>query len=385
MSGRNMKVCFVQPVQSPYWAERLSTLAQYVEGELVLWVEKEALSNRPGWRRGNIGGVKVDLVRSWAMAIKKHYPDLGYTISGYRTVPWQLPWKIWRERPSVVVTCNATQLMLAAIIAPFRRIRIVHNVEDTCYSVRNKGPLSRWIKACCYRRADRYLAYSNMAVEYLCSIGVKKGVIRTSWSMNFEELNKRKGQCAFRRKYGLEGKKIFLFAGALEKAKGVEVLVKAWQELPDALRENCVLIVAGDGSLASRLTDLADSDEKGDIRILGHVPYAELMCIYGESDVFVLPTLQDLFSLVVLEAMALGCAVITTKYNGASELVDDGRTGWVMEGVTCTEMKEVLTKAMNAGQELDGMKKQARLSVQKLDSHIVMRDLAKELNEVGRK
>jgi UDP-glucose:(heptosyl)LPS alpha-1,3-glucosyltransferase len=52
---------------------------------------------------------------------------------------------------------------------------------------------------------------------------------------------------------------------------------------------------------------------------------------YAAADFFVLPTRHDPCSLVVLEALAMGLPVITTKQNGASEIMTDGREGFVLE------------------------------------------------------
>ncbi|WP_273887061.1 glycosyltransferase family 4 protein [Rubrobacter naiadicus] len=48
------------------------------------------------------------------------------------------------------------------------------------------------------------------------------------------------------------------------------------------------------------------------------------------SDIFVLPTLEDAYSLVVLEAMASGLPVVTTTNSGAGEITEDGRDGLIV-------------------------------------------------------
>ncbi|HEX8678982.1 MAG TPA: glycosyltransferase family 4 protein, partial [Chthoniobacterales bacterium] len=52
---------------------------------------------------------------------------------------------------------------------------------------------------------------------------------------------------------------------------------------------------------------------------------------YAAADVYVQPTWYDPCSLVTLEAAACGLPVITTRYNGASELMHDGLDGYVLE------------------------------------------------------
>lgn len=58
---------------------------------------------------------------------------------------------------------------------------------------------------------------------------------------------------------------------------------------------------------------------------------AELVSLYQQSDVFVLPTLADCFSLVSMEAMSCGLPVVTTRMGGIPEIVEEGITGFLME------------------------------------------------------
>jgi UDP-glucose:(heptosyl)LPS alpha-1,3-glucosyltransferase len=67
----------------------------------------------------------------------------------------------------------------------------------------------------------------------------------------------------------------------------------------------------------------------------GAVP--DVVPLYGAADVYVQPTWYDPCSLVVLEALAAGLPVITTCFNGASELMQDGREGYILESPARTD------------------------------------------------
>jgi UDP-glucose:(heptosyl)LPS alpha-1,3-glucosyltransferase len=67
---------------------------------------------------------------------------------------------------------------------------------------------------------------------------------------------------------------------------------------------------------------------EGDVTYVGET--SKIKEIYASADFFVLPTRHDPCSLVVLEALAMGLPVITTKQNGASEIMTDGREGFVL-------------------------------------------------------
>ncbi len=60
-------------------------------------------------------------------------------------------------------------------------------------------------------------------------------------------------------------------------------------------------------------------------------PVAEVRPYYQAADVMVLPSFFDPFSNACLEALACGCPVITTEGNGIAEVIEHGRTGFVMD------------------------------------------------------
>jgi UDP-glucose:(heptosyl)LPS alpha-1,3-glucosyltransferase len=68
---------------------------------------------------------------------------------------------------------------------------------------------------------------------------------------------------------------------------------------------------------------------EGDVTYVGET--SRIGEIYGKADFFMLPTRHDPCSLVVLEALAMGLPVITTKQNGAAEIMTDGSEGFVLE------------------------------------------------------
>jgi UDP-glucose:(heptosyl)LPS alpha-1,3-glucosyltransferase len=68
---------------------------------------------------------------------------------------------------------------------------------------------------------------------------------------------------------------------------------------------------------------------EGDVTYAGET--SKIKEIYEAADFFILPTRHDPCSLVVLEALAMGLPVITTRQNGASEIMTDDREGFVLE------------------------------------------------------
>lgn len=68
------------------------------------------------------------------------------------------------------------------------------------------------------------------------------------------------------------------------------------------------------------------------VRFLGFLSREELKKEYAKSALFVLPTRQDCFALVILEAMCAGLPVVCSRYaDGAYDLVEDGKNGYIVD------------------------------------------------------
>ena len=109
-----------------------------------------------------------------------------------------------------------------------------------------------------------------------------------------------------------------LVATRMFERKGVQFLLRALARL-DITAE---VWIAGDGPYLPRLRGLA-SELGVNVRFLGQIPREELIRLYPTAKVFVLPSLSENFPMVLLEALAAGCAVVTTDASGCREVVGE--------------------------------------------------------------
>ena len=134
-----------------------------------------------------------------------------------------------------------------------------------------------------------------------------------------------------KKKYGLENKKVFLFVGRLEKAKNVELLIQAFEELKKE-REEIALIIVGAGTEADNLKQYVVMNGVKDIFFAGYVLFPEIVQFYKVADVFVLPSVYEPWGLVVNEAMTIGLGTILSSSVGCrKDLLIDGKNGFVFE------------------------------------------------------
>jgi len=110
----------------------------------------------------------------------------------------------------------------------------------------------------------------------------------------------------------------FIYSGSVMLRKGIQYLLSAWDSLD---LPNTELIVTSnvDESAQSIVEEFNDTE---DIHFVGWVD--DLYEQFGKSSLFVFPSLEDGFGMVVIEAMASGLPVIVSENTGAKDCVREG-------------------------------------------------------------
>jgi len=143
----------------------------------------------------------------------------------------------------------------------------------------------------------------------------------------FHPDNKNKYRKVMREKLSLGEEFIVLYISNNFRLKGLLTLIKSLGELKKSGRDFKALII-GRGNevpyrkLAKKLGCLDN------LIFLGHV--GEIEKYYAASDLYVHPTFYDSCSLVTTESLASGLPVITTVFDGASGIMEDGKDGFIM-------------------------------------------------------
>lgn len=125
---------------------------------------------------------------------------------------------------------------------------------------------------------------------------------------------------------------IFLFVGQIIPRKGLKFLLEACAILQQQGYRKYTLLIVGDGEQREELEAYSHNQGLDDVlRWMGWVNYNQLGAYFQKADVFVFPTLEDIWGVVLLEAMAFGQAILCSKWAGASELMVDGENGYLFE------------------------------------------------------
>jgi glycosyltransferase involved in cell wall biosynthesis len=260
----------------------------------------------------------------------------------FSTLSPRLLARVLRLRPDVVVIQDyeSTRFDVAAPILRAAGSRIVG--LDTGGSARpSEMPWKRWTLG----RAHRLLAVHRAEAQRLRSkyghpdVAVWPAPVRT-------DVYQPRDRDEARARLGVPSDaRLVLSVGRLHPVKGLDDLVGACREL------DCELVLAGSGSESGRLAALEGSP----LRLLGHRSADELVDWYAAADVFALASRQEGQPVAVLEAMACERAVVATAVGGVPDVVEEGRTGWLVPPRDVERLRAALAEALEDRSRADEM------------------------------
>jgi glycosyltransferase involved in cell wall biosynthesis len=136
-----------------------------------------------------------------------------------------------------------------------------------------------------------------------------------------------------------------LFVGRLHRQKGLSVLLEAMPPLLSAF-PNLHLLLVGSGPLEEEVRQhVARAGLQSRIHLIGR--RNDVPSLMRASAALVLPSLWEGLPNAVLEAMAAGLPVVVTDVDGAGELVQEGRTGWVAKSGSAESLKSAIERRLN--------------------------------------
>lgn len=116
----------------------------------------------------------------------------------------------------------------------------------------------------------------------------------------------------------------FVFAGRLDKLKGIDILLTAWKEMGESAPK---LVVCGTGPMDD-WCKMYVRENNLNVEMRGYIPNEETLEIIGESRALILPTqLYEGFPMSIVEAFSVGTPVICSDLGNAGSVVDEGVTG----------------------------------------------------------
>jgi len=150
------------------------------------------------------------------------------------------------------------------------------------------------------------------------------------------------------------------FVGVFEDYKGIDVLLEGLKVVAARFPE-CWFSLAGVGSRlqwARQFVSGAGLDSR--VNFLGHISRAEVLALLDRSSLLVLPSRSEGLPRVIMEAFARGRAVVAARVGGVADLLDDHKTGILIDPEDSSALAAAVAELLNDSRTLAAMGKHAR-------------------------
>jgi glycosyltransferase involved in cell wall biosynthesis len=172
-----------------------------------------------------------------------------------------------------------------------------------------------------------------------------------------------------------------LFVGRLAVQKNVDMLLHAL----DGVSERFETVLVGDGELEGELKALANKLQLENVRFHGRADGADLVDLFRQADLFVLPSEREGMPLVLLEAMAMGLPTVATDIAGNRDVVIDGENGRLVPLNDTAAMRRALIELVSDDVLYRRMSESARKSAERYTWDSVGQDFEDVYARVGAK
>jgi len=265
------------------------------------------------------------------------FNTIGGNAKHYIPITIGLTRRIRPFKPDVLITEGFFQWTPWVILySLFHRVPVYLGYERTLHTERN----TKWYLTLQRRITDKfikgYFVNGSETKKYLVSIGIKESKIHVAgMNADADGLKKSIGTMTdvqkndFRSKFISKNGLLFLFTGYLIERKGIRHLLESWMEHIKEYPDDSLVIV-GNGDQYEECVSRYGMEST--IHFEGRVDYQEIHKYYAIADVYVMPTIEDNWSLVIPEAMSCGLPVATSIYNGChTDLIKEGINGFVFD------------------------------------------------------
>ncbi len=364
------RVLFLTNFASPYRVRFFDELGKYLDVTVLYSERVEDVTHRNAqWFEDGQGGFHPVQLKQ-TVKIREEFLCMDV-----------ISWLNKKYDAIVIGGYSSPTAILAMCYLRLRRIPFYMEVDGGL--IRQDSKLKHFVKKSLVCMADRWLSTGYHTTRYLVHYGAREERVQEyPFTSLYEkdilkEVLSQKDKEAFRMMLGIEEKHMVLAIGQFIHRKGFDVLMHAAKNLdPDT----GIYIVGGETTDEYR--KLREDLGLRNVHFLGFQKKERLALLYKAADLFVLPTREDIWGLVINEALAYGLPTITTDRCVAGlELIEDGVNGYVVP----VEDAQALAEKMNAVLAAD-LRQMGEASLRKIRPY-TLENMAKthaEIFESGR-
>lgn len=330
-----MKVLFLSNIPAPYRVDFFNELGKLCD-LTVLYERKNADDRETTWFKNSaktyieifLNGVKVGNDAAICFGVLKYLSKNKFDIivvGGYSTPTGMLAIEYMRLKNILfTLSCDGGMVKTDSIL----RLKVKKHFIGA---------------------ADMWLSTSTITDKYLVNYGASKNkIFRYPFTSLFSDeilstpfTKEQKND--IKKHLGLKNEKIILSVGQFIYRKGFDVLINSMKNI----NKNCSLYIVG-GEAPIEYLVLRDKLALANVFFIDFMNKDQLKKYYLAADLFVLPTREDVWGLVINEAMANGLPVITTnKCVSGLELIENFKNGFIVPVDNIDQLSEKISIILN--------------------------------------
>lgn len=327
-----MRVLFLTNCPSPYRIKFFNELEKYCELTVVFEM-LQAKNRDKNWKSQEEFKFKHEFLES---CFQKEEGAFCPGIKRYL--------KEFRNDVIIVGGYSTPTGMYSVVYMKMHQIPFILNCDGGM--VKSDSYIKRKMKQFFIGSASTWLSTGISCTKYLLHYGADKKRIYQYPFASTKESDicgvTAEQKSMLRQQLGIKEEKMILFVGSFILRKGIDVLLEACWDLKDT-----ALVLVGGTDIAP-FTPKTGTEPQVHIYVEGFKSENDVRRYYQAADVFVLPTREDIWGLVVNEAMAAGLPVITTDKCGAGlELIEDGVNGYIVPVENVLTLKQKIELLLN--------------------------------------
>lgn len=343
------KVILLTEVISPYRIPVFNEIARYTQIEFKVFFLAETVSGRL-W---NVEREKIHfeyrVLKGFKIPLPNRFPI--FFNPGIGSI-------LRKENPDLII-CGGyhhPSFLAALYYAKKYQKRFVLWCESHAQSVRLRNPLADFYRKQFIGASDGFVVPGRKSFDFIRRFETNGKGIWTAPNAVNNELFSRSGNPTDSRFPSM----VILYVGRLVDSKGILVLLRAFQEiskapsplpLPQGGEGKCEgigLILVGEGKDRAKYETFCRKQGLTNVFFEGFKQQDELAFYYGAADLFVLPSIQEEWGLVLNEAAASGLPLIATEASGAAfDLIDEGHNGFRIPTGDAPALRDSILKILS--------------------------------------
>lgn len=156
-----------------------------------------------------------------------------------------------------------------------------------------------------------------------------------------------------------------IYVGKLENRRNIKFLLDVYKKL--ARNSKLQFTIIGNGEkeyIDTVMPQIKELEQSGCLKYYEKASQPQLKSVYKQADMMLFPSNYDIFGMVLLEAMYFGCAIISSKNGGASQLITSGENGIICDNFDLDEWVNNTETIINDQAKLNNIKEAASKTIE---------------------